>query len=438
VSGGLRLVADAVVTADDRGTVHRPGAVDISAGRITQVGDPGAALPRGFRARQVGGLLMPGLVNTHAHTPMTLLRSAGDGLALDRWLQDVIWPREGMLEPEDIYWGMALGASELLENGVTTTCEMYFGDGALVAGARDAGIRLVTTPGIFNLPGGGHRRSWQWFLESARALHRDHHDPEGGVTVGLGPHSAYALPVEGLEACADAARASDALLHLHVAETAGEDAAVRQAHGCGIPELLERLGVLECRVLAAHSVWMDDADLDRWAEHDVAVSHCPGSNGKLGSGIAPLAALLARGVRVGLGTDGPASHDHLDLFEEMRLAAALARATAGDPAAVTTAQALHLATAGGGAALGLPVGTLAAGAAADIVRLELDDSRLAPGSSAAELMAHVVWAGTPRLVTDVWVGGRPVVVGGSCTGVDVPAALRQVRRRSARLVAAAR
>jgi len=275
----LRLVADAVVTADGHGTVLRPGAVDISAGRIARVGDPAAPVPRGGRVRAVGGLLMPGLVNTHAHSPMTLLRSAGDGLALDRWLREAIWPREGALQPDDIYWGMALGASELLENGVTTTCEMYFGNDALVAAARDAGIRLVATPGIFDLPGGGTAGSWQSFLESARALHRDHHDPEGGVTVGLGPHSAYALPVEGLVACAEAARAADALLHLHVAETAGEDAAVRQAHGCGIPELLEQLGVLECRVLAAHSVWMDDADLDLAAEAALEAAYlCAGQS----------------------------------------------------------------------------------------------------------------------------------------------------------------
>jgi len=435
MSEAVRLVADAVVTADEAGTVLRPGAVDVSAGWITRVGPPEDPPPPGTEVRAVGGLLMPGLVNTHAHTPMTLLRSAGDGLALDRWLREVIWPREGALEPEDVYWGMALGASELLENGVTTTCEMYFGDGALVAGAREVGIRLVATPGIFDLPGAGRRGSWPHFLESARALHRDHHDPEGGVTVGLGPHSAYALPVEGLEACAAAARESGVLLQLHVAETADEDAAVRQAHGCGIPELLERIGVLECRVLAAHSVWMDDADLDRWAVHDVAVAHCPGSNGKVGSGIAPLAALLARGVRVGLGTDGPASHDHLDLFEEMRLATVLARAGAGDPGVVTTAEALHLATAGGAAALGLPVGALVAGAAADIVRLDLDNGRLAPGLTDGELTAHVVWAGTPRLVTDVWVGGRRVVVDGRCTGIDVSAAVREVRRRAARLAA---
>ncbi len=166
----------------------------------------------------------------------------------------------------------------------------------------------------------------------------------------------------------------------------------------------------------------------------MAVAHCPGSNGKLGSGVAPLRRLLELGVRVGLGTDGPASNDDLHLWDEMRLAAILARALAGDPGALSTAAALRLATRGGGDALGLPVGALEVGRPADVIRLRTDDPRFTPSVTEAELLGHLVWAGAGYLVTDVWVGGACVVEGGRCTHIDEERARDEVARRARRLL----
>ena len=201
------------------------------------------------------------------------------------------------------------------------------------------------------------------------------------------------------------------------------------------PVLLADVGALEGRVLAAHAVWLDDDDLALLAGHDVAVAHCPGSNGKLGSGVAPLRRLLEAGVRVGLGTDGPASNDDLHLWDEMRLAAVLARALAGDPGALSTPAALRLATAGGGAALGLPVGALEVGRPADVIRLRTDDPRFTPSVTEAELLGHLVWAGAGYLVTDVWVGGTCVVESGRCTHIDEGRARDEVAQRARRLLA---
>ena len=187
-------------------------------------------------------------------------------------------------------------------------------------------------------------------------------------------------------------------------------------------------------MLAAHAVWLDEADLELLADHDVAVAHCPGSNGKLGSGIAPLRALLGRGVRVGLGTDGPASNDDLHLWDEMRLAALLARAKAADPEALSSATALRLATRGGAEALDLPVGALEVGRPADLIRLRTDDPRFTPSVNDSELLGHLVWAGAGYLVTDVWVGGSPVVEGGRCTRIDGDRARAEVGRRARRLL----
>jgi 5-methylthioadenosine/S-adenosylhomocysteine deaminase len=429
----IRYRADAVVTVDGAGAVHRPGVLDVAGDRIAWVGPAADAPPFDGPLQSLGGLLMPGFVNTHAHTPMTLLRGAGDGLPLIRWLHEAIWPREARMSGEDARWGMLLGCDELLRCGVTTTCEQYAHNRAVADAALEAGIRCVLTPGIFEFPGGEPEDSWQYFLAEAEALYDEYDGRDGLLTVGFGPHSSYMLPPEALPAIAEAAAARDALVQIHLAETANEDDGLRAAHGCSAPELLSRLGLLDCRVLAAHSVWLSDADLDLYRRHDVAVAHCPSSNAKLGSGVARLTDMLARGIRVGLGTDSPASNDRLDVWEEMRLAGLLARAVTVESTHVTTAQALHLATRGGAEALGLDTGSLEFGRPADFIRVDLADDCWVPDGDDTALLARLVWAASSRLVTDAWVGGRQVVGEGKCLTVDAAEARREVDGRAARL-----
>jgi len=434
----VRLVADAVFTVDAQDTVWCPGAVEIDEGLITWVGDP-RATPPDSRTRvqplDAGGLLMPGLVNCHGHSPMTLVRSAGDGLPLDRWLSEAVWPREALHGDEDVFWGMTLGASEMLLNGITTTCEQYLHGAAVADAALASGIRCVLTPGVFDMPGRDADGAWKAHLVEACRIFDEMDGQQGRLHIGFGPHAAYSLPPAGLTAVAEEAQRRGALTQIHLAETEVEGRLVEDRFGMSAPALLASLGVFDGRVLAAHAVWLDEADMDVMAAHDVAVAHCPGSNGKLGSGVAKLAAMLARGIRVGLGTDGPASNDDLHLWDEMRLAAILARATAADPAALGSAAALRLATRGGAEALGLPVGALEVGRPADVIRLHTDDARFVPATNEAELLGHLVWAGAGYLVTDVWVGGTPVVVGGQCVQIDSQRARAEVRERARRLFA---
>jgi 5-methylthioadenosine/S-adenosylhomocysteine deaminase len=433
----VRLVADAVFTVDDDDTMLAPGAVELDdEGRIAWVGDPWQVPPAaGMEVEELGGLLMPGLVNCHAHSPMTLVRSAGDGLPLDRWLTESVWPREARLRDEDVYWGMTLGAAEMLGNGITTTCEQYRHPAPVIEAVLDAGIRAVYTPGIFDVPGESEDETWEALLAEACELYDTTDGREGRLHLGFGPHAVYTVPPEGLRTIAAEAQRRDALFQIHLAETKAECDQVLERYGMSAPALLAKEGALDGRVLAAHSVWLDDDDLDVVAGYDVAVAHCPGSNGKLGAGVAPLRRLLDRRVRVGLGTDGPASNDDLHLWDEMRLAAILARATAGDPGAVSTADALRLATRGGADALGLPVGTLEPGRAADLIRLRTDDARFTPSVTDAELLGHLVWAGAGYLVTDVWVGGARVVEAGRCTRIDEARARTEVGERARRLLA---
>jgi 5-methylthioadenosine/S-adenosylhomocysteine deaminase len=356
-------------------------------------------------------------------------------LPLERWLSESVWPREALLTDEDVYWGMTLGAAELLANGTTTTCEQYRHPAPVAEAVLDAGIRAVYTPGIFEVPGSpdGPGQHWEVLLTEACELFDALEGSAGRLHLGFGPHAVYTVPPEGLRTIAAEAARRDALVQIHLSETAAECDVVRDRYGMSAPALLADVGALDGRVLAAHAVWLDDEEIDLLAARDVAVAHCPGSNGKLGSGVARVPRLLERGVRVGLGTDGPASNDDLHLWDEMRLAAILARSVAADPGVLSTRTALRLATRSGGEALGLPVGSLEVGRPADLIRLRTDDARFVPGLNADELLAHLVWAGAGYLVTDVWVAGEAVVEAGHCTRIDSERARSEVGQRARRL-----
>ena len=384
--------------------------------------------------RDLGGLLMPGLVNTHAHSPMTLVRGAGDGLPLLRWLHEAMFPREGQMTDEDIAWGMTLGTAEMLRAGITTTCEMYLWEDAAIAAGRAAGIRLFMCPGVIKLPGQDGPGWLEKRISAIADVHKREHDPNQTVTIGFGPHSIYSL---GPQACGEVAAAAaelDALLHIHVAETREEGAAVEAEHGgASTVQILAEAGVFVGRTLTAHSVWLNDADLATYVEHDVAVAHCPISNMKLGSGTARVVDMLNAGITVSLATDGPASNDDLDLWEEIKMAPLLARVSGHDATAISAATSLSLATSGGAKALGLDVGQLAAGRWADFIRVDLDNSVFVPVTSPDELVAHVAWSGSSH-VSDVWVAGNQVVQNEQCVNVDESQARAQVQQRAERIV----
>ncbi len=430
----LRLVGDYVIPAEGTGRVLVNGAIDIAAdGRISNVGTEAELGPASGESRHVGGLLMPGLVNAHAHTPMTLVRSAGDGLALQPWLTDAIWPREAKMTPDDASWGMTLGSAEMLLCGVTTSCEMYFFEDQVVDAVQRTGARLVLTPGVVSalLPNGDVAPR----IDELDGYFQRHHDPAGRITVGFAPHSPYDLTPEQVADIARQAQARNALLHIHLEETEAERQLVLDRDGCSATQMLADIGALEGPVLAAHGVWLDETDQRLLIEAGASIAHCPISNLKLGSGIAPTTDWLARGLNVALGTDGVASNDNLDLWEELKLAPLLARGSARDPGVLSAVHALDLATRAGGKAVLLPdVGHLESGTWADIIRIDLDHPAFVP-ALADDLFTHLVFAGGSRHVTDVWVAGQPVVTDRQITTVDLDEALHECRQRGARLAA---
>ncbi|MCP2262354.1 Cytosine/adenosine deaminase [Streptoalloteichus tenebrarius] len=436
----LRLHAPVVLPCDADCTVLRDAVVDIDeTGRIAHTGPraDAPALPEGAVLRECGGILMPGMVNTHAHTPMTLLRGLGAELPLLRWLREAIWPTEARLTPEDVHAGMVLGALEMLGAGVTTSVEGYFHADRMAEAVLQVGSRAVIGPAVLDLPGvndGGWRRMTDdisaWIDADGLRF-----GPGERIELSYAPHSAYMLPPEALREIGEAARERGALVQTHVAEAAAEDLVQRERYG-SVPSLLEELGVLGDRFLAAHCVHLSDDDIKIFARHGVGVAHCPGSNAKLASGTARLLDMVAAGVRVGLGTDGPASNDDLDLWEEARLAALFARLSASDASAVGAARVLLLATRGGAEALHRDdIGALEAGRWADVVHVDADDHAFPAGLGVPddELLANLVWAAGARCVRDVWVAGEQVLAERTSTRVDLAEARATARVSALRI-----
>lgn len=413
LSGGV------VVTGDEAQTVYDRGDVVIDQGRIVYVGESYEG-EYDSRVSLVGHLLMPGMINAHTHSGMSLFRSLADDDDLMVFLQECVWPREMLLTEEDVYAGSVLSAVEMLKSGVTTYVDMYFFEEALARAALDTGARALITPTILGVP------AWEetlgtWERQLSRALNfcKVHEGEADRIHTGLGPHAPYTLSIEALVETAQEAMRAGRPVNIHLVETAGERDAFN-ARGLGSTvSALHDVGFLDGRVIAAHSIWLDAGDIDIYRSHAVGVAHCPQSNAKLAAGIAPLVALLAGGVHVGLGTDGAATNNNLDLWEDMRLAPLLAKVTALDARLVPASEAFALATRLGGLAVHLPdLGVLAPGYRADIVALDLADTTAVPIFESQTYISHLVYSMARDRVDSVWVEGERVVKDGKMLTVD--------------------
>lgn len=421
-----------VVPVTGPADVIRDGAVAVDGGEIVYVG-PSARLPGGFEAdRVIGGpemVALPGLVNAHTHAAMTLFRSYADDLPLMRWLQDAIWPLEAKLKAEDVYWGTLLACSEMLLGGTTTFADMYFFMDEVAEAAAESGIRASLSRGLIGVAPGADKA-----LKESRRFVRDWHGKANGrITCMLGPHAPYTCPPEYLKKVIKLAEELGVGVHIHLAETRQEIEEIQKQYGCSPVALVARVGLLDLPVLAAHCVHLSSEDIAVLTEKKAGVAHNPESNMKLASGIAPVVQLLEAGVTVGLGTDGAASNNNLDMFEEMRAAALLQKVANDNPEALPAYAVLEMATIGGARALGLgdEIGTLEAGKRADIILLNLRQPHLWPPHDA---VAHVVYAARAGDVDTVIVDGEVVVENGKLLRVDVDAVLDNARRCALRLV----
>jgi 5-methylthioadenosine/S-adenosylhomocysteine deaminase len=429
----MRYVADHLIPMDDAGSVHSPGIVDVVDGVVAWSGAAAEAPQWDGPLMTVTGALIPGMVDIHAHTPMLLLRGTGEGLPTDRWLVEVMWPREGRLEEDDVVVAMQLGASELLLNGVTTTSEMYFFGDAVADGAARVGLRCIVAAPLIEAPDFARFGSVDEQLANISGM-RDRWRGHELIEIGVGPHSGYALSRDALQRVSALVAADPMLVHTHIAEQPSEFDAVAAETGLTAVAYLDELGLLTDRTVAAHCVWVTPDDIELMAARRVSVAHCPASNGHHASGIAPVTAMREAGIRVGIATDGPASHDRLDLFDDMRTAIRLARIGAMDASVMPARTALEMTTSEAAAAVGRPdLGRLVAGSCADMVALDLDQPGFDPIFGDEALFDRIVWAGSPSAVRDVWVQGRQVVRDGECVTADRATLRADVTRRALRL-----
>jgi len=415
---------------DGRGVVE-DAQVLVSGSSIVYAGSAGP-LPEGFVPERTidgqGGVVMPGLVNCHTHAAMTLLRSYADDLPLMRWLNEAVWPLEDRMEGEDIYWGTLLCCLEMIRGGVTTFADMYFFMDEAARAVERSGLRASLSRGLI----GNGPTAEKGLVESRELVQRWHGAADGRITVMLGPHAPYTCPPSYLARVIELSGELGVGIHIHLAETLAEVTEIKEKYGTTPVDLMLKTGLFERPVLAAHCVHLTPDDIAVLAAHKVGVAHNPESNMKLGSGIAPVNALLQAGVRVGIGTDGAASNNDQDIFGEMRSAALLAKVAALDPTVLPAPQVLHMATAGGAAALGLAgTGVLAPGYRADLILVNIHQPHLTPRH---DLAAHLVYAARAADVILTMVDGSILWADGRFTTLDPEEVMAQANKRAGRLV----
>jgi len=415
----------AVMNAD-KPVIH--GVMVIEGDQIRYVGEQLPAdlvIPEDVEVMDGKGLLfLPGLMNTHGHAAMSLLRGHGDDLALQVWLQEKMWPMEGKFTSKDVYWGTSLSVLEMLKGGTTTFLDMYDHMDQVAKVTDESGIRAVLMRGAIGLCPEDVQLAK---LAEAVQFAKDWHGKaDGRITTMMSPHAPYTCPPAFIEKFVQAAHDLDLPMHTHMSETAAEVQQNVNEYGLRPVEHLEKLGVFTRPTLVAHAVHLTDDEIETLACYNVSVSHNPGSNLKLASGVARVPDLLKAGVTVSLGTDGAASNNNLDMLEEMRLAALIHKGVSGDPTAVPALEALRLGTEYGAKSIGLEnvTGLLRAGMKADFIAVNIDQPHYKPHT---DLISHVIYSGAAQDVWHVWVDGKQVVKNRECLTLDEEKIMREAQ-----------
>ncbi|WP_373499380.1 amidohydrolase family protein [Desulfococcus sp.] len=397
------------------------GIVCVRNGTIAEVSERVAGAPLPPAAETIdarGGIVMPGLVNTHTHLPMTLFRGLADDLPLMDWLNGTIFPAEAAhIRPETAFWGAQLACAEMILAGTTTCCDGYFHEDAVARAVQASGMRAVLGQGVIDFPAPGVPDPDK-NIEQAERFVETWQGAGPLISAAVFCHSPYTCSGETLKRAKSLARRKNVLFQIHTAETRTERDQSLKAHGASPVRYLDDLGLLDAGTLLVHAVWTDAADVGRIAKTGAAISHNPESNMKLASGIAPVGEYLAAGIRVGLGTDGCASNNNLDLFQEMDTAAKLHKVSTLDPTVMDARTVIRMATAAGADAIGLGevTGSLEIGKQADVIILDTATPHMTPLYHPA---SQIVYAAKASDVRTVIVGGRVLMSGGNIATLDL-------------------
>jgi 5-methylthioadenosine/S-adenosylhomocysteine deaminase len=424
----LVVTGGTVVTLDPARRVLSPGAVAVNGTTIVAVDTP-AAIARRFNATTTidatGQVVMPGLVNTHTHAPMVMYRGLADDLALMDWLQKYIFPAEAStVSPEFVRVGTRLAALEMIRSGTTTYADMYYFEDEIGRETRKAGLRGVLGETIIGFPVADAKTPADSLALAERFMKEFAGD--GLVVPAVAPHSPYTVDTATLKACRQLSDRYNAPILIHVAETEDEVKTTRERYKLTPVDYLESIGFLGPRVVAAHAVWVTESETGVLKRRGVAVSHNPESNMKLASGTAPIPRYLAAGLTVGLGTDGAASNNDLDMFEAMRVTALLHKLESRDPRALPAPIVLEMATLAGARALGLAdrIGSLEPGKRADLITVTMKDARETPMYNA---VSHLVYVSKGDDVQNTIVNGRILMRDRKVLTLDEAAVLADAR-----------
>jgi len=409
------------------------GDVHVKSGRIEAILPPGSAPPQTAKVVDVRGKwILPGLVQTHVHTVQTLFRGLADDLALLDWLRLRIWPLEAAHDHDSVYWSARLGITELLTGGTTAILDMatVHHTDAVFAAAEEAGIRAYVGKAMMDRDNSvGLSEPTEQSLQSACDL-RDRWHGRGRLRYAFAPRFIPSCTDDLLRQTVAAARETGCLIHTHASENQDEIELVRSLTGRENIDHIDHLGATGRDVVLAHCIHLADHEMDTLARTDTTVAHCPGSNLKLASGIAPIPALLDRGVRCTLGADGAPCNNRLDAFAEMRLAALIQKPRLG-PEKMPASTVFDMATRKGAEALGLSSGTLSVGEEADLVVV---DPAVVSGWGAGDPISAVVYALTPAAVRQVWIAGECVARDGQVIGWDTEETLREATQAVRRVM----
>ena len=421
------LLTGTVCTLDGQQTVIDHGAVAVKGDTIIAIG-PAAELiarhPDAERIEEPHGLIMPGLINTHTHAAMSLFRGLADDLPLMQWLQEYIFPVEAKLTGEMVYHGALLSATEMIRSGTTSFCDMYLFADQVAAAAQTSGMRGWIGEVLYDFPSPNYGELANGFRYAEEMFARYQNDPL--ITVTVDPHAVYTCSPDLLVRLKAMADRHDAPYVIHLSETRDEVAGSRKQYGRSPVHHLHHLGVLDQRVIADHCVVLADDEIELLARQRVKVAHCPESNMKLASGVAPVPRLLAAGITVGLGTDGAASNNDVDLFREMDTTAKLHKVFNLDPTVMSASQTLRMATMGGAELLGAGnrIGSLEAGKKADLIVLDLNQPHLTP---LYNIPSHLVYAARGGDVIHSVINGRVVMRDRLLTTIDEEALQEKIR-----------
>ncbi|MDD4749697.1 MAG: amidohydrolase family protein [Methanosarcinaceae archaeon] len=419
-----------VLTMDPEAGDLKNGTVVIEDGKISAIGKKTTETAETVIDAK-GSVVMPGLVNTHTHAAMTFFRGYADDLQLAKWLQEHIWPAEAQLRAKDVYKGTKLACLEMIKSGTTSFADMYFFMDESAKAVEASGLRAALSYGMIEL---GDEEKGKSELREGRRFVRNWQGAAGGkISTMYGPHAPNTCSKEFLRKVREAATEDGAGINIHILETEAELKAMKAQYGMCSVNLLEEIGFLGPDVLAAHCVWLSDGDLEILNRRGVKVSHNPVSNMKLASGIAPVPKMLAKGINVGLGTDGCASNNNLDLFEEMKTTALLHKVNSFDPTVLPARQVLEMATLKGAQAIEPDAGMLKVGKKADLILVDMKKPHLSPCFD--NIPSHLVYAARGSDVRTTIVDGKVLMDDYKVLVLDEEKVVEEAQKAAEELVA---